>query len=279
MKILSCLVFCFFLCAGAAAQSDLQKLVDTEHAFARFAAEKGTKNAFLEYLNVDGLLFMPDKVNGKTFWSAREESKSLISWAPNYADISANGILGYSTGNWEYRANGKDDAPSGFGEFITIWLRQPDSRYKFVIDIGVSHDRPEKFSSDWVTTSDTTPDPNDKNSSAADIANQFFEIAGRKGLVKAYVTFAAPEIRMFREGKFPTVGKKNVISELKNQTGFVASAKRGMFFGSANIAYTNNTYTVTKGGKVAEKGNYLQIWKLRAGVWQIVLDIFKPVPE
>jgi len=259
-------------------QSDLQKLVDTEHAFARFAAEKGTKSAFLEYLTVDGLVFVPDKANGKTFWRSREESPSLLSWAPNYADISANGILGYTTGNWELRAKGKDDVPSAFGEFITIWLRQPDKGYKFVIDIGVSHDRPAKYSSEWVTAADKETDLNAKNSSAADIVYRFFEIANQKGLAKAYEAFAAPEIRMFREDKFPTVGKKNVLAEVKKQTGTVNSAKRSVFFGSGNIAYTNNTYTGTKGGKVVEKGNFVQIWKLRAGRWQIVLDIFKHVP-
>lgn len=278
MKILSCLIFCVFLCTGATAQSDVQKLVDTEHAFARFAAEKGTKSAFLEFLADDGLVFVPDKTIGKTFWRSREESPSLLSWAPNYADISANGILGYTTGNWEYRAKGKDDSPSAFGEFITIWLRQPNNKYKFVIDIGVSHDKPEKYSSEWVTTADITTDPNEKNSSVADIVYRFFQIADQKGLAKAYEAFAAPEIRMFREGKFPTTGKKNVVAEIKKQTGVVTSAKRSVYFGSANIAYTNNTYTLTTGGKVVENGNFVQIWKLRAGRWQIVLDIFKPVP-
>ena len=32
-------------------------------------------------------------------------------------------------------------------------------------------------------------------------------------------------------------------------------------------------------GKQIEKGNFLQIWKLRGGKWQIVLDAFVPVPE
>ena len=36
--------------------------------------------------------------------------------------------------------------------------------------------------------------------------------------------------------------------------------------------------TQTKEDKSVEKGNYMQIWKFIDGRWQIVLDIFKPVP-
>ena len=154
MKCLMLLIAVLLVCQSTSkAQSDIQKLVDTEHAFAAAAAAKGTRSAFLEYLADDGLVFTPDSTNGKAFWTARTTSPSLLSWAPNYADISSNGILGYTTGNWEYRAKGKDDAPGAFGDFITLWLRQPDGRYRFVVDIGVSHDKPEKYSTEWTTFS------------------------------------------------------------------------------------------------------------------------------
>src|SRR5437868_10756079 len=148
MKVLFTLILLLLTYAVGSAQGDLQKLVDTEHEFARAAAEKGTKTAFLAYLTDDAVVFVPDQTNGKAFWTARGDTSSLLSWAPNYADISANGIMGYTTGNWEFRANGKGDAPSAFGDFITVWLRQPSGRYKFVIDIGVSHDKPAKYSSE-----------------------------------------------------------------------------------------------------------------------------------
>src|SRR5687768_1658966 len=89
-------------------QGALEKVIETERAFATQSAAKGTKHAFLEYLADDGLLFLPDRVNGKSYWNARGESQGFLSWAPNYADVSANGIVGYTTGNWEYREKGKD---------------------------------------------------------------------------------------------------------------------------------------------------------------------------
>lgn len=262
-------------------QSDIQKLIDTEQAFAQLAADKDTKTAFLENLADDGVIFNPEKINAKAFWSAQGESKSLLSWAPNYADISSNGILGYTTGNWEFRSKGKDDTPSAFGEFITVWLRQPNGKYKFVVDIGVNHEKPAKYSSDWTTSADKMKDLNEKNLSAADSANSFFETASKLGLKKAYEAYSADDVRVYREDNFPVLGKKNLIAiaEVKKEKTKVAFAKRSVFFGSANIAYIVNAYTKTDSGKMVEKGNFVQIWKLKQGRWQIVLDIFKPVPE
>src|SRR5438270_5693753 len=108
------------------AQADLQRVVETEQAFARMAADKGTKAAFLANMTDDAVVFNPEKVNAKASWSARANGTPgvpLLSWAPNYADISSDATLGYTTGNWEWRAKGKDDNPSAFGDFITVWLR------------------------------------------------------------------------------------------------------------------------------------------------------------
>lgn len=261
------------------AQGALQKLVETERSFAALAGEKGTKHAFLEYTAPDGILFLPDRIKAIDYWNARNESQELLSWAPNYADVSSNEIIGYTTGNWEYRAKEKDDAPTGFGEFVTIWQRMPDGNYKFIVDIGIGHEKPAQFST-AVAPPAYPPSANEKNSSAADSANSFFEIAGRTGLSKAYDTFAAVEVRAFREGNMPMIGKNRLISYAKSRKSRMIFMRRSSSFGSADIAYISSTYTETKdvGGGV-EKGNFVQIWKLIDGRWKIVLDIFKPIPE
>ncbi|MGI8812991.1 MAG: DUF4440 domain-containing protein [Pyrinomonadaceae bacterium] len=262
---------------SVSAQTDLQKMVATENAFAAMAAEKGTKAAFLANMADDAVVFVPDKAKAKEYWSGRGESRSLLSWAPNYADLSSNGLLGYTTGNWEFSAKGKDDAPSAFGDFVTLWQRNSNGEYKFVVDIGTSHDKPASYSTQ-LTPPAYASHSNEKNSSAADTANSFFETAAKLSLVKAYETFAAPEIRSYREGLPPVLGKKKLLSYIKNADARTTMTKRTVFFGSADIAYVTNTYSQTTKDKNLEKGNFMQIWKLINGRWQIVLDIFKPVP-
>lgn len=278
MKASFTLAIVFAFCATVSAQSDLQKLIDTERAFAALAAEKGTKIAFLSNIADDGVLFLPEKINGKQYWNARAESKGLLSWAPNYADISSNGALGYTTGNWEYRPGGKGDNPTGFGDFVTLWQRMPDGKYKFIVDIGVGHEKPATYSE--VTAAPSYPqDANEKNSSAADAATKFFEAANSAGLKAAYKQFASEKVRSYREEMLPMLGKAALLDHVGKQRSQTTLTKRGIFFGAADIAYVTNTYSAALPNGKTEKGNFVQIWKLINGRWQIVLDIFKPIPE
>ena len=260
------------------AQADLDKLVATERAFAKAAQNKGTRAAFLEFMAGDGVVFVPAKTGAKTFWTARPESTSALIWAPNYGDISANGILGYTTGNWEFRAKGRSDGPSAFGNFVTVWLRQPSGEFRWVIDIGVSHAKPEKYSEQF-TPPKSTGAGNPKHISAADSANGFYEMVAKQGIQKAYAAFADEDVRFFRENEMPSVGKKRLIDRIKRDKGIVAIPKRNIFFESADIAYVNDSYVFTPTSGSPVTGNFLQIWKLIDGRWKIVLDIFKPVPQ
>jgi hypothetical protein len=145
------------------------------------------------------------------------------------------------------------------------------------VDIGVSHDKPAAYTTELAAPSYGSS-PNDINTSAADTANAFFEIAGQMGLSKAYQTYSAKNIRSFREGSLPMIGKDKLLSYVKKGKTRTSLTKRTVFFGSADIAYVTNSYSQTKQDKSVEKGNYMQIWKFIDGRWQIVLDIFKPVP-
>ena len=277
MKIFTVIFVLAVLSSVTYAQTDLEKLVQTERAFAALAAEKGTRAAFLENMSDDAVLFLPDKTNGRSYWQSRGESQGLLSWSPNYADVSSNGIIGYTTGNWEYRAKGKDDVPAAYGEFVTIWQRGPDGRYRFNVDMGIGHEKPTRYSTELVPPS-YPPSANDKNSSAADTANSFFEIVRQAGLGKAYQTFAAKNIRSFREGNLPMIGRDKLLSFIRKSNTRTTLTKRTVFFGSADLAYVTNSYSQVKQDKSIEKGNFMQIWKFIDGRWQIVLDLFKPVP-
>ena len=276
MKLIIIFAIGIFVCSAIYAQSDLQRLVDTEHAFAHLAADKNTPTAFLANMSDDALIFTPDKTNAKPFWEARKPNGSLLSWAPNFADISSNGMLGYTTGNWEWREKGKDDTPSAFGDFITLWLRQPDGKYKFVIDIGVTHPKPEKYSTEWKTASQTAR--NTKNKPTADAATEFYQLASAKGIAKAYERFGDDDIRSYREGHLPILGKKAALNLFKAGKTAYSFERRSSSFSSDDISYDLTPYSKTQDGKVVEKGNFLQIWKFYGGKWHIVLNIFKPVP-
>jgi ketosteroid isomerase-like protein len=277
MKFLFVFLLVFISALATVAQADLNKLVDTERAFAKTALDKNTRDAFLEFMSSDAVVFVPERTQAKAFWTARTPNGAALVWAPNFADISSNGILGYTTGNWEYRAKGRDDQPSAFGNFVTVWLRQPSGQYRWVVDIGVDHEKPAKYSEEF-TAPTTVSNGNPRSISAADSANRFFEAVYKQGIQKAYASFADDNIRFYRENEMPGLGKKDLISRVKKDKGTFTIPKRMVFFESDDIAYVTNTYSYTAGSGDPITGNFLQIWKFTGGEWKIVLDLFKPSP-
>jgi len=261
------------------AQNNLQKIYETEKAFEKAAAEKGMNQAFIEYSSTDGICFIPGyPVNCIEFFKARPPSSAALLWNPTFIDVSTNGALAYSTGNSVFKPKGKDDTAAYYGEYATIWQRQPDGNYKAVLDLGISHAEPNTETK-WTSPADSGKELNEKKYSAADTSTTFFELSAKQGLSKAYKTYLADDVRILRDGKMPIVGKQNALNEFKNNKSIVNFAKRSVFVGAADMAYISNSYTTTdKNGKTLEKGNFLQVWKLRNNRWQIVFDVFLPAP-
>jgi ketosteroid isomerase-like protein len=279
MKKILLLSLIIIASANIFAQTNLQKIYDIEKAFEKSAAEKGINQAFLEFSAPDGNCFFPGyPVNCIEYFKGRPASPAALYWNPTFIDVSSNGAMALSTGNSIYKPKGKDDTAAFYGEYATIWQRQPDGNYKAVLDLGISHEQPNAETK-WTSPADTGKELNEKRFSAADTSTQFFEMATKQGLSKAYKTFFAEDVRMLRDGKMPFVGKQAALGEIKNYKGTTNFAKRSVFVGAADMAYITNTYSVTdKTGKTLEKGNFLQVWKLRNNKWQIMFDVFVPAP-
>jgi ketosteroid isomerase-like protein len=261
-------------------KTDLQKLVETEQAFARTAAEKGTKTAFLTYLADDGIIFNPTEANGKLVWKARADSPALLSWNPAWADISSDGKLGFTTGGWEFRPKGKTDKPVGFGEYVTIWQKQPDGSFKAVLDIGISHPASSVSAAAWRA-------PTDAGTGAKAVQNgvdnaTLTDIFSNKSIANGYFNYLAEDAVVLRDGYAPFYGKRNAFFALERlEKEFPASAfltfsgNTSKIFG--NMMYVWGVYQLNDKDKSLKKWNFVQIWKNRAGKWQLVLDIFNPV--
>ena len=262
-------------------KNDLQKLVETEKSFAKTAAENGTKTAFLEFLADDGIVFNPAETNGKLVWKARQESPALLAWSPAWADVSSDGRLGYTTGGWEYRPQGKTDKPAAFGEYVTLWQKQSDGSFKAVLDIGINH--PSGSLSNALTKSPTDAGTGTKLIKDSVSNSTLTDIFSNKSLANGYFNYLADDCIVLREGNLPFSGKQNAFLALeKLEKDFPPSsflnfdAHISKVFG--NLMYLSGVYQLTDKDKSVKKWNFVQIWKNRGGKWQIVLDIFNPIP-
>src|ERR1043165_4031926 len=97
------------LVAAADARLVWDSLVEAERSFARTSITKGTKDAFMSVLAEESIIFRPRAVNGKKWFTENPGATTQLSWEPEFADISAGGDLGYTTGPWEVRRTPQDE--------------------------------------------------------------------------------------------------------------------------------------------------------------------------
>ena len=268
------------LCACAYPQSDLQQLYEAERKFDQAIREKGVKPAFLDFLASDAVLFRPTPVNGKKFWEERADSSTeILLRSPTFADLSTNGSLGYTTGNWEYHPNGMKDSRAEYGQFVTIWEKRPGVGFRMTLDMVITHEKLPPKETNRSTKLERTREINKYGWSVADASMNFLKMSmGKYALGGAYKRFAGDDVRLLRDSIPPILGKKNVVSQTKQYLSIDFPQKVSLLE-SANMAYVWNQCEFANSNEGFEKGNCLQIWKLRDKKWWIVLGAFARLPN
>ncbi|WP_336981957.1 hypothetical protein [Altererythrobacter fulvus] len=112
------------------------QVVATELGFARAAREKGQWTAFAEYAAKDAVMFVPQPVNAQAWLKGRANPASAVQWEPHFVWSSCDGSLAVTKGDWK-------GADGSVGNFITVWQRQSDGSYKWVMDQGAALEREE----------------------------------------------------------------------------------------------------------------------------------------
>jgi len=278
-KLILCLIICLASVIVASSQSSEQRIYDTERAFERLVAEKGIRAGFLEYLSPDAVMFFPEAANARETWTKRPASPATLTWNPVLIFASSNDVLAYSIGNSVYRPKGKND-PTGFaGHYLSFWVRQANGEYRAVFDTGINHDAPAAVTTEWSVPAGSGVEKNERRLSAADSATPFFVKAESDGAVKAYQSYLAEDAILMRDGSMPFKGRSAAIDHLKKGKTVIKFAKRKSFVEAADLAYHYSGYTeIDTNGREVGRGNYAQVWRLRSGKWQIVADIFVPLP-
>lgn len=166
--------FVFSLAAGLAladlthAAPDKEKLkaevAALEDAFCAMAREKGLLAAF-SYFAAPDVAFIdtdPRKFRGPAAVQERigaDRPGVSLTWSALFTDVSDDGTLGYNYGRYESRGpgpDGKERVRGGF--FLSIWKRQPDGAWRYVMDTGVP-DRPPSSPVPAVPVTPPAPKP------------------------------------------------------------------------------------------------------------------------
>ena len=120
------MVAALLLAAVAAPQS----VVEAERAFATMAQTEGQWTAFRAFAAPDAVMFLPDPVNAHEWLASRKDPAVAVMWWPARAIVSCDGGTAVTTGPW-IRDGGKLS-----GYFTSIWRRETDGSWKWVLDHG-----------------------------------------------------------------------------------------------------------------------------------------------
>jgi ketosteroid isomerase-like protein len=260
--------------AIAAAEGDAAPVIAAERAFAARGSEVPVKQAFLDFAAPQGVLVDSERgaenaLHSIATWPDRN-NPGYIKWWPLYAGISRDGTLGFTTGAATY---GGDKA---FSNYFTVWKKQPDGSWKWLIDMGASAPSASPFGPD---TAVTTAPPANAPPATADAARTKV-CASEAAMVReaatdlsnAYVKRLAPEARIMGLEPQPAVGRAAYIEALAQRPNRVAFRTLSCeVAGSGDFAWSYGTATWSDKDK-PQQGVYLRVWQARRTGWVILVD-------
>ena len=268
------------MAAARGGDVDLQKavglLIATEKAYAKLAGEKGFRAASISVFADDAVIFTPNPVNGKKFWREAKEDP-VLTWRPVFASISRSGQLGYTTGPWEYRKSRDAEQPDGFGHFVTIWRKDANGVWQVALDVGIDHPLPSQAENESEAYVPSKPLANPESASPdLDKVQSDFTESLKEDEADAIIDHATDDIRVYRRGQLPAVGKSAAKKMLAEENAETTRAPLGA--GTSHpidLAYEYGEYT-SEHDNTKQRGIYLCIWQLESdGAWKLALDLQK----
>lgn len=278
MKFLP-LAFLAALAAPASAGPDgapANEVVAAERAFARMARTDGVNAAFLHYSAPDGIVFQPGPTPAKAALAARPMPAIPLIWWPVYAGVAKSGDLGFTTGPF---VAGEGER-KGHGWYFTIWKRQADGSWRWLLDHGPPTREAAPYGADTPVESLPSGRRSARGKALASVTAAEAELAA--GLAvdarAALPRFLAADGRLMRMGPQPAVGPTAWATVLAAGPESIETAPLGGAASAAgDLAYTYGTAR-WRGNGAPVDGHYVRIWQRRSGGWKLIVDNMIPSP-
>lgn len=264
-------------------QAELKGLVDNERAFAAMAQQpdKTVRDAFLAFSAEDGVVFGPEgPTNAKATFNAAPPPppgtpKLQLLWWPTHAEIARSADLGWTTGPSK-RVRGDQVR---YGNFLSVWKKQADGTWRFLIDHGIQTDEMSPLGPD----TPIPPVPADKAKGdfkpvdakaaleqlmAADRALSKVTSAGDKA---GWLNWMSDDGRLHRNGPQPAIGKDAVRAALEKEAPLTTEPLGGGVSAAGDLGFTYGKATWKK-GDATEPADYLRIWEKQGDTWKVAVD-------
>jgi ketosteroid isomerase-like protein len=256
----------------------LAAMADTERAFAAAARVKGIRDAFLEFFTDDAMFEPAAGLAKDQLHKQKPEPFSVreLVWEPRTGDVAASGELGWLTGPGTFIDHAAADKTPRYSNYLSIWRKEPDGRWRVFIDLGTRLDAPATFAPGFTRFKFDTRYSGSEGKAAATTrvieADRALNTDIRvDGAARAYARVLAPGARVHRQGVGALMDRAAAEWFEKEASGMTAVTETGESAQSGDLAYTYGRYQL-RGQKPAA---YLRLWsRERDGDWRIVVDVF-----
>ena len=137
-----CLSFLFIGCNAnkktkvVTSQNDVATLLQVDEDFAALSASKGLKEAYLEYIDSNGIILRPNitpmtGADAVDYIIALQDTGYRMIWKPQNAIVASSGDMGYTYGIYQITPQNMDTVL--YGSYVNIWKKQDDNKWKFVV--------------------------------------------------------------------------------------------------------------------------------------------------
>lgn len=248
-------------------------VIAAERAFAERHKQVPLKQAFQEYAAADGVAVRPAGVRNVqedlAGWP-NVNNTGNVAWWPMLAGVAQSGDLGFTTGPATY--------PGGnFGGYFTIWKKQADGSWKWLIDQGTGQNKilvSSKPGDAPAIVPVSTVGPMDPALAWRDLLAADTALGAATAVnSSALLGKIAPEAWLTGFSRHPSVGLAAARAEMSLRPAKIAMKPKGGGVSTAgDFGWTYGYASWVDDGGAPKRGSYLRAWQRRPSGWVIVAD-------
>ncbi|MBO9623822.1 MAG: hypothetical protein J7500_14030 [Sphingomonas sp.] len=250
-------------------EDPIDSLVAAERRFAADVAQTGISSAFRAHAAPNSILLRPYPVPALTELARQPDDPAVrLEWEPAVAAVAASNDLGFTTGPYRLSRGAKVRA----GQFLTVWQRGSDGRWRWYLDNGspLEGDRPAPSFPATVTrlrpAARTAPDTGAALSlgTAEDALHGAMRSDG-PGAVRAAL---ADEGYVLRNG-MGAASHDDAAAALAATPAIDRAERLGLRVSVAGDLAVSYGRLDAKGG---ERLYYVRIWRRQGETWRLLID-------
>jgi len=119
------------------------QLINVDKSWSEHSLQKGYHKSRIDFADdaaidlLEGEMPLHGINEIKEYAASHPDSAFTLTWEPLRCEVAASGELGYTFGGWTMKTKSKGGKDTLlFGDYMTVWKRQPDGSWKYIVDGG-----------------------------------------------------------------------------------------------------------------------------------------------